>query len=276
MTYKKNSTTRTNHASHLTEAYFVDQHSIVRQIWGKSDTILLIFAGAAAEFALSKAVDWLYFTGRLPKDPLGRLFSTVAYAREIVFAGQASALRAIDTIAAIHQGVEMKRGTNIPDWAYRHVLFLLIDYSIRSFEVLERPLTNEEKKDVFQVFKRVGDRMGIPDLPKNWTAWKKMRWEQLQQDLQRSQYSDDLFGQYRKHLGEVRYQLLREAQILLVPQRVRQLLGLRTFSLLKPIIPLYRLSRHIRFDGLLKDLILPSSYMKEIKALDMANSVNSR
>jgi len=64
---------------------YVKADSIVRRIWGKSDTILLIFAGAAAEFALNKAVDWLYFTGRLPSDPLGRLFSTVAYAREIIF-----------------------------------------------------------------------------------------------------------------------------------------------------------------------------------------------
>ncbi|MCB0432341.1 MAG: DUF2236 domain-containing protein, partial [Mangrovimonas sp.] len=64
---------------------FVDQKSIVRKIWGNSDTILLIFAGASAEFALNKAVDWLYFTGKLPNDPLGRLFSTVAYARKIVF-----------------------------------------------------------------------------------------------------------------------------------------------------------------------------------------------
>jgi len=65
--------------------YFVRENSIVRKIWGKSDTILFIFAGASAEFALNKAVDWLYFTGKLPQDPLGRLFSTVSYARSIVF-----------------------------------------------------------------------------------------------------------------------------------------------------------------------------------------------
>ena len=46
--------------------------------------VAFIFAGAAAEFALNKAVDWLYFTGKLPKDPLGRLFTTVEYARQIV------------------------------------------------------------------------------------------------------------------------------------------------------------------------------------------------
>ena len=62
------------------------EDSVVRRIWGKGDTILFIFAGAAAEFALNKAVDWLYFTGRLPADPLARLFSTVSYARIIVFA----------------------------------------------------------------------------------------------------------------------------------------------------------------------------------------------
>lgn len=54
--------------------YFVAENSIVRQIWGRSDTVLFIFAGAAAEFALNKSVDWLYFTGRLPADPIGRLF----------------------------------------------------------------------------------------------------------------------------------------------------------------------------------------------------------
>ena len=97
--------------------YFVEKQSIVRQIWGKSDTILFIFAGAAAEFALNKAVDWLYFTGRLPSDPLGRLFSTVQYARRIVFAPLEGAHAAIDTMRQIHDAVEQKRGAQIPDWA---------------------------------------------------------------------------------------------------------------------------------------------------------------
>jgi hypothetical protein len=81
---------------------------------GKGDTILFIFAGASAEFALNKAVDWLYFTGRLPADPLGRLFSTVNYARQIVFSKEDDALRAIDKISAIHSVVEANRGARIP------------------------------------------------------------------------------------------------------------------------------------------------------------------
>src|ERR1700728_2703146 len=122
--------------------YFVNENSIVRKIWGKADIMLFIFAGSAAEFALNKAVDWLYFTGRLPSDPMGRLFSTVAYSRKIIFSERETAFKAIDQITAIHAGVEKSRRAQIPDWAYRDVLFLLIDYSIRSFELLERKLSN--------------------------------------------------------------------------------------------------------------------------------------
>ena len=132
--------------------YFVPSDSIVRQIWGKSDTVLFVFAGASAEFALNKAVDWLYFTGKLPNDPLGRLFSTANYARRIVFSGEQEALQAIEQLRMIHTAVETKRGQQIPEWAYRDVLFMLIHYSIASFELLERPLNQPEKDELHQVF----------------------------------------------------------------------------------------------------------------------------
>ena len=65
-------------------AWFVEPNSVVRQICGRSDLVLFIFAGEAAELALKKVVDWLLFTRRLPVDPLGRLFSAITYARQIV------------------------------------------------------------------------------------------------------------------------------------------------------------------------------------------------
>jgi uncharacterized protein (DUF2236 family) len=250
------------------QEYFVDEHSIVRTIWGKSDTILFIFAGAAAEFALNKAVDWLYFTGRLPADPLGRLFSTVGYAQTIVFAEKQTALRAMDAMARIHGEVENKRGAKIPDWAYRDVLFMLIDYSIRSFEVLERKLTLAEKREVFDVFFRMGTRLGVKGLPDTFEAWQHMRHEHLQQNMQRSHYTTDLFQQYRKHLGAVRYKILLEAQTLVAPEHVRTLLAFRKTSLLYPVVMAYKVSRVLRLDGLMKDLILPAKYKKEIAALD--------
>ena len=247
---------------------FVAEHSIVRQIWGNADTILVIFAGASAEFALNKAVDWLYFTGRLPADPLGRLFSTVSYARTIVFSEKKAALRAIDAIAAIHAGVEATRGTRIPDWAYRDVLFMLIDYSIRSFEVLERKLSRDERQEAFDVFYQVGSRMGVPGLPETLEAWETMRQEHLRQDIQLSPYTQDLFRQYRKHLGPVRYRILLETQRLVVPPRVLSLLGFHRQSFLKPLLGLYKLSRIFKVDWLLKELILPAEYKKQINALD--------
>ena len=248
--------------------YFVDKHSVVRQIWGKSDTILFIFAGASAEFALNKAVDWLYFTGRLPVDPVGRLFSTVSYAKAIIFSEKQAALRTIDAMVTIHADVEEKRAATIPDWAYRDVLFMLIDYSTRSFEVLERKLSSVEKNEVFQVFNRVGIRMGLKGLPINFEEWEVMRQGHLAQNLQHSKYTDDLFSQYRKHLGPVRYRILLETQTLVVPQCVHELLGFRKISNLSPLIVFYKLSKRIKIDWLLKSLLLPSKYKKEIKALD--------
>ena len=249
--------------------YFVKEDSVVRQIWGKGDTILFIFAGASSEFALNKAVDWLYFTGRLPKDPLGRLFSTVSYAREIVFSERQAALKAIDRINAIHSAVEADRRAKIPDWAYRDVLFMLIDYSIRAFEVLERKLSRSEKEEVFDVFLRVGNHMKLKGLPQDFTSWEEMRESHLQLDLEYGHYSKDLFLQYRKHLGPVRYRLLLEAQILVVPKKVRGLFSYRNTSFLSPILGIYKLSRRISLDGLLKAIILPPEYKKEIRELDI-------
>ncbi|MEJ2005824.1 MAG: YdeI/OmpD-associated family protein, partial [Cyclobacteriaceae bacterium] len=196
--------------------------SIVRRIWGRADMILFIFAGGAAEFALNKAVDWLYFTGRLPADPVGRLFSTVSYAKAIVFSEMDEANQSIKTMTSIHTAIEEKRGINIPDWAYRDVLYMLIDYSIRSFEIFERKATMAEKSDIFEVFVRLGRGMGIPGLPDNYQDWADQRIQHLERDLQYSDYTKDLYVQYRKHLGPVRYQLLLEAQRMTVPEHVKE------------------------------------------------------
>ena len=250
--------------------YFVESNSIVRRIWGSSDTVLFIFAGAAAEFALNKAVDWLYFTGRLPADPLGRLFSTVDYARRIVFADCAGAEKAIDTIAAIHGAVEQKRGQVIPDWAYRDILFMLIGYSIRAFEVLERPLTLAECEEITTVFCRVGRRMGVPDLPHSYAAWQLARAQHLTADTAASTLTADLYRQYRKHLGGPRYQLLRAVQGLVVPAPVRAKLGLPGGAAVRPAVAVYRASRHLAISQWAKAAMLPAEYRERIQALDLA------
>jgi len=248
---------------------FVTKDSIVRKIWGKSDTVLFIFAGAAAEFALNKAVDWLYFTGRLPADPIGRLFSTVRYARNIIFCSEEDANRTIDSIQKIHSAVEQNRGSTIPDWAYRDVLFMLMHYSIASYELLEKKLSDDEKDEVYDVFYRFGLRMGLKDLPATYTEWLPVREEHLQNDLQKSNYTEDLFKQYKKHLGAMRFKVLVEGQKLVVPKRVKELLNFKSFSLLTPVVPIYKVSRLMKMDWLLKNILLPSDYKDQINELDV-------
>jgi hypothetical protein len=252
----------------MKQEYFVNENSIVRKIWGKSDTVLFIFAGAAAEFALNKAVDWLYFTGRLPADPINRLFSTVAYARAIIFSEKSKALQAIGAVAAIHATVEDKRGTSIPDWAYRDVLYMLIDYSIRSFEALERKLNNEEKEEIFDVFKRLGNGMGIKNLPDTLASWYVQREEHLHQNLVYSHHTADLFEQYKKHLGAIRYNILLGVQSYLAPKQVRALLHFQKFSFILPLLYLYNLSKLVKLDWIMKALLLPAQYKKQISAIE--------
>src|SRR6187399_881881 len=248
---------------------FVKKDSIVREIWGKSDTVLFIFAGASAEFALNKAVDWLYFTGKLPSDPLGRLFSTVSYARKIVFSPMDEANKAIDIMRQIHTAVEKNRGSTIPDWAYRDVLFMLIHYSIASYELLEKKLTDEEKEEVYNVFYRVGARMGLKELPLTYKKWLPVRHSHLIEDLQKSKYTADLFKQYKKHLGAMRFKVLIEGQKLVVPDRVKELLQFSDLSLLTPVVPLYKISRLMKVDWLLKNILLPPDYKDQINELDV-------
>ena len=248
--------------------FFVTSDSIVREIWGKADTILFIFAGASAEFALNQSVDWLYFTGKLPANPLARLFSTVGYARKIIFSENDAALQSIDQITAIHRGVEASRGANIPAEAYLDVLYLLIDYSIRSFELLERKLSYDEKRDVFAVFHRVGSRMELTGLPDNYEKYLEMRKRQLTENLHYSKYTPDLYKQYKKHLGAIRYLVLKQAQVLVVPAEVNRMLSLGRTRWLLPIVYVYKLFRLFKLQNLLKSAILPPDYASQVIELD--------
>lgn len=245
-------------------SYFVAKKSIVREIWKNTDTVLLIFAGSAAEFALNKAVDWLYFTGKIPTNPLERLFTTVEYAQNIVFAENEKALATIDKITQIHQGVEKNRGQTIPDWAYRDVLYMLIDYSIRSFELLERKLTRNEKEEIFDVFSRLGTRMGLKELPNNYNNWLIDRTVHLKNNLQKGAFTIHLFEQYKKHLGNSRYFILLEIQKILVPKIVYKMLFETSNFPTKTLLKLYKISKTLKVDHLVKVILLPNKHKESI------------
>lgn len=248
--------------------HFVARGSIVRNIWGDGDTILVVFAGCAAEFALNRAVDWLFFTGRLPNDPIGRLFATAAYAQEIVFADERTAVAAFDRIRAVHGAVERQRGQSIPDWAHRDVLYMLIDYSERAHEVLARPLMADERCDLYDVFRRVGAGLGIPDLPSSYEEWKVDRARHLQRDLLHSGGTKALYTRYREHLGAWRYDLLLQLQSILVPEHVRGLLGLAPAEWLRPLMRMYPMLVRAGLRSLIHGALMPAQYLPAIRRLD--------
>ncbi len=249
--------------------YFVSEDSIVRKIWGKADTVLFIFAGASAEFALNKSVDWLYFTGKIPSDPIGRLFSTVRFARNIIFSDMQQALHTIDRMNSIHGSVEKARKEKIPAHAFRDVLFMLIHYSIASFELLERKLSMEEKEEVVNVFTRVGRRMEIEDLPGDYESWRQMYADHLANNLERSPYTDDLYVQYKKHLGVFRYYILLNVQWMIASAKVKSLLRLKRMAFFSSVVSMYKVGKTFKIDGFLRNLLLPDAYRAEVKELDI-------
>jgi uncharacterized protein (DUF2236 family) len=251
-------------------APFVRPGSVVRRIWGDGDMIILIFAGSAAEFALNRAIDWLFFTGRLPDDPIGRVFTTAAYARDIVFADATTAQRTLDRIRAGHQAVERKRGQTIPDWAHRDVLYMLIDYSERAHEALAGPLSTEQKADLYDVFLRVGSGLRIPDLPASYAQWTIDRDVHLRRDLIHGDLTDELYARYRKHLGPFQYELLLRIQSVLVPDHVREQLRLGRSEWMRPLLRLYPILGRAGLRSLIQRLLVPAQHLAAIRGLDYA------
>jgi hypothetical protein len=247
---------------------FVDRSSIVRTIWGNPDLVLLIFAGSAAEFALNRAVDWLFFTGEIPRDPIGRLFSTVRYAQEIVFVDEETARRTLERINARHASVEHDRKQTIPDWAFRDVLYILIDYSERAYTLLYRPLSESQKSDLFEVFLRIGVALHIPELPKTYAEWKPDRHRHLVCDLSYSKHTAMLYQSYRNHLGIWRYHLLLEVQALLAPREVRRLLHLNSNPLISGLAHTYGIIGTDSLQSLAHTLLIPPRYWDEVRKFD--------
>ena len=247
---------------------FVGADSVVRRIWGDGDMVLLVFAGAAAEFALNRAVDWLFFTGELPRDPLGRLFSTASYSQHIVFADMATAARTLERIRAVHEAVESRRGERIPDWAHRDVLYMLIDYSERAHGLLAGPLRPADQQELFAVFRRVGSGLGIPGLPATYEEWRADRELHLRRDLVYSGSTRTLYGQYRKHLGPWRYRLLLRIQAMLAPAHVRGLLRLSTAESLRSLTRLYPVLVRAGLRPVIQQLLMPAEYLPAIRRLD--------
>lgn len=269
-------TEQVNSKNNIVMKTFVNNTSIVKKIWSTTDITLFVFAGASAEFALNKQVDWLYFTGKLPGDPIGRLFSTVKYAQYIIFKEEKEAISSIEKINSIHQKVESARGVKISNEGYQDVLYMLIYYSIAAFELLERKLTKEEKDEVVSTFAKIGQQMHIKDIPDNYDKWIRIYQDQLTRNLQKTPFTEDLFQQYKKHLGAFRYFLLLDIQRVLLSNHVNNLLNLGRPKIVQRLIPIYRQIRKFKFHKRLILMMVPHKFVPQVKALDsMAPGLHS-
>jgi uncharacterized protein (DUF2236 family) len=199
---------------------------VTRRIWGSPDAILLFFAGGAAEFAAIKAVDWLFFTGRLPGAPVERFFETVRFAQSVFFGDPAGATKAVERINRIHRRVEEARGEEIPQWANRDMLFILIDYGERAHEVVFGAMTEGERTSHFGVGLALGRAMHLSGLPSTYAEYRDQRHQQLLKDYARGPLTDELYASYRRALGSWRYRLLGLVQASVLPAELRQILGL--------------------------------------------------
>jgi hypothetical protein len=145
---------------------------------------------------------------------------------------------------------------------------MLIDYSQRAHELLYGPLRVDEKEELYGVFHRVGIGLGIPELPRNYTAWAVDRQQHLRADLECSAGTRALLARYREELGGWRYRLLLRVQGVLAPKHVRDLLKLNRSRWLRVCVRLYPLFVRMGLRSAIQRTLMPARHLSAVVALD--------
>lgn len=242
---------------------------MTRRIWGDPENVLLIYVGAAAEFTLNPENHWLFYTGKLPSDPLKRFQETLKYQQKLFFMPAAAVPQVARHIKDMHRQVEEKRSkeqgvSKISDHAYLQVFSMLIEYGILGYEYLHRrKLSREEKEEYFSDIQAVARMMEIQDFPEDYHHYLTLRTRIVVRELLFNPYTWELLQSYRKALGPVRYWSLLQFQARFVDPILVHRLGLkmnRSFGLL------YWLYPRFRFKSLVAEL-LPLMLKDDTRAL---------
>lgn len=241
---------------------------VAQRVWGSPDAIMLIFAGSAAEFAVNKAVDWLFWTNALPNAPIERFFETVRFAQAIVFGNLDEASAAITAVNRAHRGVERSRRNQIPQWAYRDVLFMLVDYAERAYAVVYGPMFEAERIALFEASMAIGREMRIEGLPTTYAEYRAQRLAHLQNDIEHSAFTDRLYACYREHLGGWRMRGLLDLQASLVPDEVARLLDLAPKPRVERFLRAYHRIRSERVLRWLYPIALPRPFGRRLLELE--------
>ncbi|WP_304236886.1 DUF2809 domain-containing protein [Jiulongibacter sediminis] len=192
----------------------------IKRVWSDPDAILLIFAGCSAEFALSKHVDWLFFTGKIPNQPIDRMVSTLSYAQKLLFTDPETRKIHLQQLVEIHAGVGQKRGFQIPNEAFMDVLNMLIFQTIEAYETCFAKLSQIEKEEIFLEFRSIGEGMQIQNLPNTWEECQQWRAIAMQANYSFSHESNKLFDAYKRNLGSFTFGALKFVYKAFLPQKL--------------------------------------------------------
>ena len=218
---------------------------ITRAIWGDPENVVLVYAGAAAEFALHPENHWLFYTGKLPSDPLGRFRDTLQYQQKLFFMPKERVPLVARHIKDMHRQVEAKRSgeegpSRISDKAYLQVFSMLIEYGILGFEYLNRrTMTRVEKEDYFNDIRSIARMMEIADFPPDYHHYLTQRTQMVVRELQFNSYTWELMKAYWKNLGPFRYWCLLQFQARFIDPILAQRLGLKAGRFFGWIYKLY-------------------------------------
>ena len=189
----------------------------------------------------------------------------------LFFADPTGAADAVERINRIHRSVEEARGEEIPQWAYRDMLFILIDYGKRAHEVVFGPMTEAERASHFGVGLALGRAMHLSGLPSTYAAYRVQRHQQLLEDYARGPLTDDLYASYCRALGPWRYRLLRLVQASVLPEELRDVLRLEPHPLVDELLQCYRFvpggGNKLRP---LHGVLLPGRFAKRLRDMERA------
>lgn len=219
---------------------------ITREIWGDPENVVLVYAGAAAEFALHPENHWLFYTGKLPSDPLGRLRDTLRYQQKLFFMPKDRVPLVAAQVRDLHRQVEQKRSSEdglrrISDRAFLMVFSMLIEYGIRGYEYLNRrELSTIEKEDYFQDIRSIALLMEVKDFPADYSQYQAVRAQIVTRELQFNPHTRELLAAFRRALGPLGYWALGQFQAQFIDPLLARRLGLKTqpfFGLLYLVYP---------------------------------------
>lgn len=244
-----------------------------RKLWTDLDHILLVYVGAAAEFSLVEENHWLFYTNKLPSNPLERLISTFVWNRKVMMTSAEDAEALAKTIRGFHDQVERERkreqGGNpqISNQGFKAVGAMLIEYALKAEEYLEnREVSAGEKELYYQDQRGFFEAMGIRDWEESYEAFKEAREKRMPDELVVNKHTGDLFISYRRDLGGFRTWILKHFMAWFVPEHVRKSLNLKKAAWFAPAYRLYPLF-HGHFPAkILHNLLLPRKVLKGLTA----------